>query len=71
MLRAAVVLALIASVLSSQVVAYGDRGHHLVGAIADGRLKQNAAIQKKVDVLLDHLNLETVAVYPDRIIKSR
>lgn len=56
--------------LVSQVFGYGDRGHHLVGAIADRRLQShNPAVSAKVKDLLDDLTLERVAVYPDKIIK--
>jgi hypothetical protein len=70
MIRTAISVTLIVGMLSSQVLAYGDRGHQLVGAIADRRLKDNAAIHNKIDELLDQLDLETVAVFPDQIIKS-
>lgn len=53
--------------LSANGFAYGPRGHQLVGAIADRRLKKNHAIAMKVKALLDGLTLERVATMPDEI----
>jgi hypothetical protein len=71
MLRVIFCFLLAVSLLSSQSSGYGERGHQLVGAIADRRLElQNPAMSQKVKDLLDGLTLETVAVYPDSIIKK-
>ncbi len=69
MLRASIAIALAFGMLSVQVYGYGNRGHQLIGAIADRRINENAAVKAKVDALLGGLTLETVAVYPDTIIK--
>lgn len=55
------------SLLSVNGFAYGDRGHRLVGAIADTRLAQNQAVAKKLRKLLPNLTLEEAAVLPDTI----
>jgi hypothetical protein len=48
--------------------AYGPRGHHLVGAIADRRLaKNNMVVASKIKQLLDGLTLEQAATLPDEI----
>jgi hypothetical protein len=47
--------------------AYGPRGHHLVGAIADRRLAKNKAVANMVSQLLDGLTLEQAATLPDEI----
>ena len=52
---------------SINAVAYGPRGHQLVGAIADRRLAKNKPVAKKVKELLDGLTLERVATFPDEI----
>jgi hypothetical protein len=69
MRKVAIALALTALMFSSQAHGYGDRGHHLVGAIADRKLKDYPGLSEKIAKLLGGLNLETVAVYPDVIIK--
>jgi S1/P1 Nuclease len=56
--------------LSVNGFAYGPRGHQLVGAIADRRLKENQAVANKVRDLLDGMTLERAATLPDEI-KSR
>jgi S1/P1 Nuclease len=55
------------SLLSVNGFAYGDRGHRLVGAIADKRLAQNQAAAQKVRQLLHGLTLEQAAILPDTI----
>lgn len=68
MLRLVITLALLVGV-SVPALGYGNRGHRMVGAIADRRLQQNPTVRAKVHVLISGLKLETVAVYPDTIIK--
>jgi len=55
------------SLLSINGFAYGDRGHQLVGAIADKRLAQDQAVAQKVQQLLHGLTLEQAATLPDKI----
>jgi S1/P1 Nuclease. len=62
-----IVVLLIVSLFSVNAYAYGPRGHHLVGAIADKRLAKDQAAAKKVRALLDNLTLERVATMPDEI----
>jgi hypothetical protein len=64
------VLLLTVCFLSVNGFAYGPRGHQLVGAIADRRLKKNRAIANKVSDLLDGITLQRAATLPDEI-KSR
>ncbi|HEX5889073.1 MAG TPA: S1/P1 nuclease [Pyrinomonadaceae bacterium] len=52
---------------STHALAYGPRGHKLVGSIADKRLAKNRPVAKKVRKLLDGLTLEQVATLPDNI----
>jgi hypothetical protein len=61
------VVLLISSLLSINASAYGPRGHQLVGAIADRRLKKNPAVADKVKDLLDGLTLQRAATLPDEI----
>ncbi len=61
------VVLLIISLLSINASAYGPRGHQLVGAIADRRLKQNRAVANKVKALLDGMTLQRAATLPDEI----
>jgi len=53
--------------ISVNALAYGPRGHQLVGAIADKRLAKNRTVANKVRNLLDGLTLERVATFPDEI----
>lgn len=46
---------------------YGPRGHALVGAVADIRLKSSRASAAKVSNLLDGMTLELAATIPDAI----
>jgi hypothetical protein len=55
------------SLVSVNGSAYGDRGHQLVGAIADRRLAQDPAAAQKVRQLLNGLTLEQAAILPDKI----
>src|SRR5215510_11124814 len=55
------------SLLSVNGFAYGDRGHQLVGAIADARLARNQAAAKALRKLLPNLTLEDAAILPDKI----
>jgi len=64
------VVLLILCLLSVNGYSYGPRGHQLVGAIADRRLRKNQAIANKVRDLLDGMTLERAATLPDEI-KSR
>lgn len=52
---------------TTTALAYGPRGHKLVGAIADKRLAENEAVAEKVRKLLDGLTLEQAATLPDDI----
>jgi hypothetical protein len=61
------VVLLIVCLLSVNGYAYGPRGHQLVGAIADRRLKKNQAIANKVRDLLDGMTLQRAATLPDEI----
>jgi len=61
-------LALLAIFLfASSAHAYGPRGHHLVGAIADKRLAKNKPVADKVGQFLDGLTLEAAATLPDEL----
>src|SRR5215212_2010007 len=62
-----ITLVLTICLLSANVLAYGPRGHFLVGAIADRRLAQNRSVAKKVRLLLDGLTLAQIASFPDAI----
>lgn len=62
-----VTLLLIICLFSLNALAYGPRGHFLVGAIADKRLAKNKPVAKKVKTLLDGLTLAQVASFPDAI----
>src|SRR5262249_54218836 len=62
-----IVVLLIASCFAGTALAYGPRGHHLVGAIADKRLAKNAPVATKVNQLLDGLTLEAAATLADEI----
>ena len=55
------------SLFSANALAYGPRGHKLVGSIADKRLAENQAVAKKVRNMLDGLTLARVATLPDEI----
>ncbi len=61
-----IVLLLTGCLFSGRADAYGPRGHHLVGAIADRRLA-NKPVAGKINQLLDGLSLETAAQLPDDI----
>jgi hypothetical protein len=61
------VVLLMISLLSMNASAYGPRGHQLVGAVADRRLKKNQAIANKVRDLLDGMTLQRAATLPDEI----
>ncbi len=54
-------------VLPLGVLGYGPRGHALVGAIADIRLKSSKVSAAKVAGLLDGMTLEQAATIPDAI----
>lgn len=66
-MRKLVPLLLIVSLFSVNALAYGPRGHKLVGAIADKRLARNPTVAKKVRKLLDGLTLARAATLPDEI----
>lgn len=66
-MRKLVPLLLSLCLFSANALAYGPRGHKLVGSIADKRLARNKAVTKKVRNLLDGLTLEQVATLPDNI----
>lgn len=62
-----IVVLLTVSLFAGNAYAYGPRGHHLVGAIADRRLAKNKPVAAKVKQLLDGLTLEAAATLPDEI----
>ena len=66
-MRKLVPLLLVISLFSVNTLAYGPRGHQLVGAIADRRLARNRAVARKVRTLLDGITLERAATLPDEI----
>ena len=66
-MRKLVPLVLIISLFSVNALAYGPRGHRLVGAIADKRLARNRTVAKKVRDLLGGLTLAEVSTFPDEI----
>jgi len=66
-MKRSIALLLTLSLFSISALAYGPRGHKLVGAIADKRLAKNKAVAKQVKLLLDGLTLEQVATFPDEI----
>ena len=55
------------SLFSVNSLAYGPRGHRLVGSIADQRLARNRPVARKVRQLLDGLTLQQAATLPDEI----
>jgi hypothetical protein len=57
---------LMAGLLAGNVYSYGPRGHALVGAIADQRLK-GKPVATKISQLLDGLTLAQAATLPDSI----
>jgi len=48
-------------------LSYGNRGHGLVGAIADQRVANNTSLQTKISGLLDGLTLQRVATLQTRL----
>lgn len=66
-MKKATILLLTLCLFSINTLAYGPRGHQLVGAIADKRLAKNRVVAKKVRDLLDGLTLAQVATLPDQI----
>lgn len=66
-MKRSISLLLTVCLLSINALAYGPRGHQLVGAIADKRLAKNKTVAKKVRELLDGLTLEQAATLPDEI----
>lgn len=62
-----IVLLLTISIFAVNVAAYGERGHRMVGAIADNRLAKNKPVRDEVRKLLDGLTLAQVASLPDSI----
>jgi len=66
-MRRLATLLLTICLISVNALAYGPRGHQLVGAIADKRLARNRTVANKVRNLLDGLTLERVATFPDEI----
>ena len=66
-MKKSIVILLAASISAGSAYAYGPRGHHLVGAIADRRLAEDQVVADKVIQLLDGLTLEAAATLPDEI----
>lgn len=62
-----IVLLLTVSIFAVNVSAYGERGHKMVGAIADNRLAKNKPVRDEVRKLIDGLTLAQVASLPDSI----
>lgn len=62
-----IVVLLTIPLFAVNVVAYGERGHRMVGAIADNRLAKNKPLRDEVLKLLDGLTLAQVASLPDSI----
>ena len=62
-----IVVLLTVYLCAGNAYAYGFRGHALVGAIADQRLKKKPAVAAEVAKLLDGLTLEQVANLPDSV----
>ena len=61
------VLLLAISLFAVNASAYGERGHRMVGAIADNRLARDKPVRDEVRRLLDGLTLAQVASLPDSI----
>ena len=61
------IASLVLCLLSVSTLAYGERGHRLVGAIADRRVARNQALANKVRQLLGGMTLERVSTLPDEI----
>jgi hypothetical protein len=66
-MKKSIVVLLTALFFAASSQAYGPRGHHLVGAIADKRLAANPPVAGKVKGLLDGLTLEAAATLPDEL----
>ena len=66
-MKKVVVFLWIVCLLPLAAFGYGPRGHALVGAIADIRLKNTKASAAKVSGLLDGMTLELAATIPDAI----
>jgi hypothetical protein len=58
------VLALAATLISSQALAWGPDGHQMIGAIAD-KLLQGSLAEKEVKAILGGLSLQQAAVWAD------
>ena len=61
------IASLILCLFSVNTLAYGERGHRLVGAIADRRVARNQALATKVRQLLGGMTLQRVSTLPDEI----
>ena len=61
------ITSLILCLFSVNTYAYGERGHRLVGAIADRRIAQNQALANKIRQLLGGMTLQRVSTLPDEI----
>lgn len=61
------VAVLILCLFSINSLAYGPRGHQLVGAIADRRIARNQALGRKIRQLLGGMTLQRVSTLPDEI----
>ena len=61
------IASLILCLFSVNTYAYGERGHRLVGAIADRRVARNQALANKIRQLLGGMTLQRVSTLPDEI----
>lgn len=61
------IVSLILCLFSVNTHAYGERGHRLVGAIADRRVARNQALARKIRQLLGGMTLQRVSTLPDEI----
>ena len=66
-LKKLVVATLIVCLFSINSLAYGPRGHQLVGAIADRRIATNEALARKIRQLLGGMTLQRASTLPDEI----
>ena len=67
MKRLILIASLILCLFSVNTLAYGERGHRLVGAIADRRVAKNQALANKIRQLLGGMTLQRVSTLPDEI----
>jgi hypothetical protein len=66
MSRIRIGLVLLAGLIASNSLAYGPKGHAMVGAIADRRLA-GTPVAAKISALLEGMTLEHAALLPDQV----